>query len=198
VHGANFETILRGGEKCSILGGWYLSPWSRSILEDNVIDGLILDTMWQVLRQSVTALVMAVYCNVGVPLGFSFGVAETVELYQQQYAAFAELFAIDTRQYIVESDQGSALRALCVRNGQTQLIGLRCFLVFLKLKEFSVSVGNLVKCRTESEFETLKALYIGEFRSVTDQKRHGLLLRTLKKAGLTYADGTILLVDEQR
>jgi hypothetical protein len=65
--------------------------------------------------------------------------------------------------------------------------------VSLKLKEFSVPVGNLVKCRTESELETLKALYEGEFRSVTDQKRHGLLFRTFKKVGLTYADGTILI-----
>jgi hypothetical protein len=131
---------------------------------------------------------MAVYGNVGVPLGFSFDVAETTELYQQQYIAFAELFAIGLRQYVVESDQGSALRALCARNGQTQLICLRHFLVSLKLKEFSVPVGNSVKYQTESEFQTLKALYEAEFRSVTDQKRHGLLLQTLKKAGLAYDD----------
>jgi hypothetical protein len=97
VHGDNFETVLRDSETYSILGGWYLSPWSRSILEDNAIDGLILDTTWHVLRQYVTALIMAVYCKVGVPLGFSFGVAETVELYQQQYTSFAEVFAIDLR-----------------------------------------------------------------------------------------------------
>jgi hypothetical protein len=119
VHGDNFETVLRDGEKHSILGGWYLSPWSCSILEDNAIDGLIPHTTWHVLRQYVTALVMAVYCNVGVPVGFSFGVAETVELCQQQYTAFAELFAIDMRQYVIKSDQDSALRALCARNGQT-------------------------------------------------------------------------------
>jgi hypothetical protein len=198
VHGDNFETVLSDDEKYSIMGGWYLSLWSRSILEDDAIDGLILDTMWHVLCQYVTALVMAIYCNVGVPLGFSFGVTETVKLDQQQYAAFAEFFAINLRQYVVESDQGSALRTLCARNGQTQLIRLRHFLVYLKLKEFSVPVGNLVKCWTASEFETLKALYEMEFRSVTDQKRHGLLLWTLKKAGLTYADGIILIVDEQR
>jgi hypothetical protein len=141
---------------------------------------------------------MAVYCDVGVRLGFSFGIAETVELYQQQYTTFAELFAIDLRQYVVESDQGSALRALCARNGQTQLICLRHFLVSLKFKEFNVLVGNLVKCRTESEFETLKALYEGEFHSVADQKRRGLLFWTLKKAGLTSPDGTILIADKQR
>jgi hypothetical protein len=116
------------------------------------------------------ALVMAVYCNVGIPLGFSFGVAETVELYQQQCPAFADLFVIDLRQYVVESDQGSALCALCARTGQTQLICLRQFLVSLRLKEFRVFVGNLVKYRTESEFETLQAIYEGEFRSVTGQK----------------------------
>jgi hypothetical protein len=104
VHGDRFETVLRDGEKYSILGWWSLSPWSRLILEDKAIDQLILDTTWHALRQYVAALVLAVYGNVGVLLGFSFDVAETVELYRQQYIAFAELFAIDLRRYVVESD----------------------------------------------------------------------------------------------
>jgi hypothetical protein len=43
----------------------------------------------------VTAIIMAVYCNVGIPLAFAFGVAETKELYEQLYTAFTRLFGID-------------------------------------------------------------------------------------------------------
>jgi hypothetical protein len=140
---------------------------------------------------------MAICSNVGVPLGFSIGVAENMELYQQQYTAFAELFAIDLRQYAVESNQGSAFRALCTRNGQTELICLPHFSLF-KTQGIQCSCRELGKMSAESEFETLKTLYEGEFRGVTDQKPYGFLLRTLKKAGLTFVDGTILIVDEQR
>jgi hypothetical protein len=78
----------------------------------------MLDTTWRVLRQYVTAILMAVYRNVGIPHGFAFAVAETVELYQEHYTAFERLFTIDLRRYILESDQGSALCALCARHGQ--------------------------------------------------------------------------------
>jgi hypothetical protein len=42
----------------------------------------MLDMTWHVLRQYVTAIIMAAYCNVSVPLGFVFGAAEVVELYE--------------------------------------------------------------------------------------------------------------------
>jgi hypothetical protein len=95
IPGERFEVVVRGGEEYSILRGCYVSPWGRSILQDNEIDGLVLDTTWHVLRQQVTAIIMGAYCNVGVPLAFAFGVAETRELSEHRYTAFAELFGID-------------------------------------------------------------------------------------------------------
>jgi hypothetical protein len=159
---------------------------------------MMLDTTWHVIRQDVTTIVMALYVNVGVPLGFAFGVAETMELYQQHDDAFTELFGIDLSRCTLESDQGSALSALCTRHGQIQLICLRHFLLSLKPKEFSLAVGILVKFRTQDEFESLARMYEVEFRNVRDQKRLDLLACTFKRAGLAFIAGEIVIKDERR
>jgi hypothetical protein len=157
------------------------------------IDGLMLDTTWHVLRQYVTSLLMAVYRNVAVPLGFTFGVAETVDLYNQHYGAFAQLFGFELQKYILKSDQGSTLSPFCQLKEQRQLFCLRHFLLSLKRKEFNLAAGNLGKCRTEDEFVALRSMYEGKFAPVTgfdpEPPRRKLLLRTLKKAGLTYREG---------
>jgi hypothetical protein len=56
-------------------------------------------------------------------------------------------------------------------------------------------VGNLVKCRTAREFDLLKEAYEEEFVSVTDASRGQLLDKTLRKAGLCYADHKITIVN---
>jgi hypothetical protein len=82
VPGEGFAEVMRDGEQYSILRGCSVSPWALPMLTDHVTDPLMLDTTWRVLRQYGTAIVMAVYGNVGIPLGFAFGVAETIELYE--------------------------------------------------------------------------------------------------------------------
>jgi hypothetical protein len=122
-----FEKVDRNGVDHSILRGCYLSPWACSILRDNALDGLMLDTTWMVIREYVTSILMGVYRNVGIPLGFAFSLGETTELYEQHYRAFADLFGLDLSQYILESDQGAALCAICAAKHQTQLFRLRHF-----------------------------------------------------------------------
>jgi hypothetical protein len=141
---------------------------------------------------------MAVYCNVGVPLAFAFGVAETKGLYEQLYAEFMRLFQIDLSRYIVLSDQGIALRALCADHNQRQLFCLRHFLHSLKMKTFSLAVANLVKCRNQVEFDSLRQLYEDEFRTVTNPSLQALLKRTLNKAGLDWAEERIVIKDETK
>jgi hypothetical protein len=75
---------------------------------------------------------------------------------------------------------------------------LRHFLLSLKLKEFSLPVGNLVKARSEQEFTILKQLYEVEFSEIGDARRADLLRRTLKKAGLCFTGAEIVIEDEQR
>jgi hypothetical protein len=141
---------------------------------------------------------MPVFRNAGIPLGFTFGVAETAELYEQHYAAFRELFDLDLSTYVLESDQGAALTSLCPRHGQLHLFCRRHFLLSLKLKEFRLPVGNLVKCRSEAEFARLKVLYAAEFRGVIQPKRRDLLRSTWHKAGLSFTGGEIVIADEPR
>jgi hypothetical protein len=115
------------------------------------------------LQRLVTTIIMAVYRNMAVSLGFTFGAAETVGLYEQHFGAFNALVGIDLSYCILESDQGSALCSLCTSKGQDRLSCLRHFLLSLKQKEFSCQIGNIVKCRAEDEFENLRRIYKAEF-----------------------------------
>jgi hypothetical protein len=46
-----FERLIHGEDEFSILHGWYVSPWTQSILKRNSVDGLMLDTTWKVIRK---------------------------------------------------------------------------------------------------------------------------------------------------
>jgi hypothetical protein len=109
------------------------------------VDGLVLDTTWKVIRKCVTTIIMAVDRNVKVPLGFTFGAAETVEFYEQHFGVFNGLFGIEASHYILRSDHGSALYSLCRSKAQVQLFCLRHFLLSLKQKESSGQIVNLVE-----------------------------------------------------
>jgi hypothetical protein len=131
-------------------------------------------------------------------LGFTFGMAETMKLYQRHYTALAPLFEIDLARCTVKSDQGSPRCAFCARNGQTQLICVRCFRLSWKTKELSLTIGNVTHCWTGDEFASLVTLYGEEFRSVPDQRQRDLLSRTLNGAGFALMPGTIGIGDERR
>jgi hypothetical protein len=69
-------------------------------------------------RKYLTTIIMAVYRNVGVPLGFAFDTAESVELYEQHFGAFNHLFKIDLSHYVLDLDQSLALCWPCQSKGQ--------------------------------------------------------------------------------
>jgi hypothetical protein len=189
-----FELIHSQGESYSILHGWYIAPWARDILTKNSIDGLLLDTTWRVMRDYVTVILMAVLYNVGIPIALAFGPGETTELYEQIYEAFQNRFGIDLGTFPLESDQGSALATLCRKHQQIHLLCLRHFLVSLKQRRFSLQVGNLVKCRSEMEFQTLKDVYQSEFSEIIGDARKELN-QTLAKAGLGFNGFEIVIID---
>jgi hypothetical protein len=45
------EPFISDGIEYSILSGSYLTPWAPSVLIENEIDGLIMDTTWNVMGQ---------------------------------------------------------------------------------------------------------------------------------------------------
>jgi hypothetical protein len=68
------------------------------------VDELMFDMTWKVIRKYVTAIVMAVYRNVRIPLPFAFGLAEAIELYEQHDGAFMDLVGIDPSRDILDTD----------------------------------------------------------------------------------------------
>jgi hypothetical protein len=108
------------------------------------------------MRQYVTAIMVAVSHNTAIPLAFAWGRVEDSDLYELFFSAFSEEFEIDLSSFLLESDQGSGLAKFCRKHGFTQRFCLRHFVATLKDRVFSVFVNQLVKTRTETEFDVLR------------------------------------------
>jgi hypothetical protein len=104
-----------------------------------------MDTTFRVIRQYYTAILIAVSCNVGIPLAISFGLRESIELYDTVYQIFDRGFETKLKDYILEFDQGSAMKAVGVRHPR-HLFCLRHMLKSLHTKgcgRFASLVGNI-------------------------------------------------------
>jgi hypothetical protein len=89
-----------------------LSALVAAALVNNDIDEFILDTTFKVIRQYHTAILLAIIQNVGLPLGFSFGPQESIDLYDHFYTTFRDELGIDLTRYVLLSDQGAALKTI--------------------------------------------------------------------------------------
>jgi hypothetical protein len=136
------------GSRWSIDSGIWVHPLAPSILTENEIDGIVLDTTFKVIRLYYTAILVAVYHNVGIPIAFTFGGGETEDLYNTFSVTFQELFGIDLKKYILESDQGSALKKIG-KNYRRHLFCLRHVLKNLEKTcgRWATLGGNLIRCR---------------------------------------------------
>jgi hypothetical protein len=140
---------------------------------------------------------MAVFHNVGIAIAVAFGATECIELYENFYTAFRELFQIDLARYYLASDQGPALMSIGKRD-PCPLLCLRHFLVSLKQKQFSLHVGQLVKDQSLDEARCLKEASEARFRAVTSPVERQLRVKTLGKAGLGLTDDQITIGDPHR
>jgi hypothetical protein len=186
----------------SILSGYWVSPLAESILRENEIDGLIMDTTFRVMRQYYTAILVAVRHNVGIPLAISFGPRESVELYNTFYEVFDHEFHINLAGYILESDQGSALKAVG-KHHPRHLFCLRHVLKSLHSKDcgrFASLVGNLISARSERELDLLYEIYTPDFAAVYREAGAEKLQleKCLKKVGRGFVDGVITFTDSDR
>jgi hypothetical protein len=70
-----FEIFQDNDKVYSIMKGIYISPFAESLFNDNkdLVDGLMMETRWKVLRLYVTSILMLVMCNAGIPVSFAFG-----------------------------------------------------------------------------------------------------------------------------
>ena len=182
-----------------IVSGVYVAPWTKSLFEhgnSDLIAGFLLDTTWKVMAQYVTCILMGCAYNIGLPLAFGFGKSETKDLYTELLVKFQESTGVDLRAKIIESDQGTALKAAIKEFDMIHLACLRHLLVSLQYNEYSFIVSQLVSCTTSAEIEQVKNVMCEEY-SHLPKKQKDVLNVALKKIGWTYTD-TPHIVDEER
>jgi hypothetical protein len=125
-----------------------------------------MDTTWRIIRLYVASILTVVIGNLEIQIAFSFGPVKDTRLYDTFYTTLRELFDFDLSAYIIEFDQGSALRAICTKCQNAHLMCLRHLLVALGRGLFADEIGNLVRCRCDTDFERVKVLYEQLFASV--------------------------------
>ena len=193
------ETIKYNGVDHYIIGGVYISPFAQSILlSDDIIKGLLLDTTWKVMPMYVTSIIMASTMNIGIPIGFAFGSGEDKSLYERHFKAFSEQCGIDLSKFVIESDQGSALKAVCDDNFAEHLACLRHLLVSLRYSPYSYAVGELLKCTSLLDHNNALTEFSNRFAKITDANDLKELNNVLEKIGMNFADGSINLVNQKR
>ena len=183
-------SLQHNGKTYSILGGIYISPFSKSICDEQnkgIVDGLLMDATWKTINCYVTSILMMSVCNVGIPIGFSFGPGETKELYSMFYDAFEDVIHIDLKKYVIESDGGSALTAITVEKGQFQLMCHHHYLRGLKTTEFSQQIGAITSCKCKIDLEILLKKYSEEFATYeNDEEKFALIQKTLATCGMHF------------
>jgi hypothetical protein len=186
---ARFEAITWDGKHCSIVKGIYVAPFAYSLLRDSedLVAGILMDTTWQIIRLPEASILTGVTGNVGIPMALSFGPAENTELYKAFYLTFRNLFDLDLSTYIVEPDQGSALRSLYARYHNLHLVCLRHLLVRLGRKPFSWEISNLVRHRCRVDFDRLTERYEALFVTMKAPE-DGIPKKSLGKVGLAFSD----------
>ena len=153
-----------------------------------------MDATWKTIDCYVTSILMMSVCNVGIPIGFSFGPGETKELYSMFYDAFDEVINIDLKKYVIESDGGSALTAITVEKEQFQLMCHHHYLRGLKTTEFSQQVGAITSCKCKIDLKLLLKKYSEEFALYeNDEDKFAQIQKTLATCGMHFNSETKMI-----
>jgi hypothetical protein len=185
----------------SVLQGCYITQYAQYLLIRNrdLVDGLITDAIWKIIRSCVTSILMLSIANVAIHVALAMGPKEDRALYEVFHTVVREELGISLEDYIV-SDQGSAFRAICNRHRSEQFFCLSHFLVSLKLKVWSDEIGNLVRCRVLSDFQRFCATYEIRFAEALLSPQSPVARRLLKMLGrveLSFDMGRITIQDSQ-
>ena len=187
------------GRRYYIIGGVYISPFAKSILQSgDTVKGILLDTTWKVMPMYVTSIIMAATMNIGIPLGFAFGSGEDKKLYEKHFEAFSQQTGINLARFVIESDQGSALKAICDEKSITHLACLRHFLVSLHYSAYSYVAGELVKCASSSDLQKAISSFNENFSEIQTDAELKELNAVLNKIGMQFKDSKIQIIDQKR
>ena len=155
-----------------VMSGTFLNPYASSIVRETRAAGLLLDTTWKLMQHYVVSIPTVVINNVGLPLGFSFGLIEDSEIFNSFFNYFEKNYNFKITNYlnVCESDQGTGLRKAVKEQGMTHLKYLRHMLVNIGKKRFSEQIGNLISVSSNKDFEELKKLHTDLWLEITDEK----------------------------
>ena len=195
----NLPTMKINNELYTILDGIYISPFVLSLFKkrEDLIHGLLMDTTWKIINKFVTSILMISIRNVGFPIAYAFGPAEDKVLYEKFIKQFKDLFDIDLKGYIVQSDQGSALKSVCDAF-KNHIACLRHFLVSLKAKPFSFQIGQIIKCKCIKDLNAILMQYSEDFAKIEDPSLKKQLDQTLEKIGMIYKNGVLVIANQNK
>ena len=141
-----------------------------------------------------------IFCNIGVPIGFTFSIVEDTFIFKDFFDTFQNSYRFKIKDYIkvIESDQGKPLRSFVKGEGFQHLICLRHLLSSLGKSQFSYKIGYLVSAVNQYDLEELKKTYSQSWKQIKNQKELDKLKRLLKKLGFIFDDEKIKISDEKR
>jgi hypothetical protein len=153
------------------------------------------------MHQYYTAILVVVSQNVGIPLAISVVPGESIELSYTFYHVFDSKFGTKLKDYILESDQGSALKAVGAHHPR-HLLCLQHVLKSLRTKDcgrFAPLVGNLISAHLEKELRVLRRIYTLDFAMVCAEGENveARLRRCLKKVRLLFVNDEIISMDQE-
>ena len=187
-----------------IISGVYISPWCKSLFEDNpsLIQGFLLDTTWTMLPFYVTSIIMGCCYNTGIPLAFSFGHSENIGQYSELLSCLVNKCNITLQGKYLESDQGTALKAVCSKFKMINLACLRHLCVSLHYSPETYYIVELIKALTEEQLINIKLRMIEQYNTLFngDEKHDNQIMNningSLKKVGLFFTKNDIAIIDE--
>jgi hypothetical protein len=192
IDNTNFEIISKDEKQFSLIEGVYFTSFAYSILAQNKIQCIILDTTFRLLPHYVSSFLFIVIQNVGIPIGMSFTKTELKRTYQLFYENFYKYHRYNLKIHPVLSDQGSALISFCTEEQISQYFCQWHLLHKMGLKQFTFDVSLIIKASTEKELTKVKSILENVWSNIcTDEAKFQKLNKNLKKIGLTFSENKI-------
>ena len=155
----NYPKISYKSENWYIISGMYILPYAKSLVEDNQINGYLLDTTFLIMSYFDTSIIMASIFNTGMALGYSFTRTGESKSFNLLFDNLNSKCGISFDKKVIETDQGTALSSTITAHEMIHLKCLRHILKKLWPNLYSYHMKQLMECCTEFEFKkTLKEL----------------------------------------
>jgi hypothetical protein len=147
----------------SVIKGCDVIPFMPALFTRNqhLIDGMLMDATWKIIRVSVASIFILSMCNVGIPVMLGIGPKEDKVFYETFHTILQDDFNINLNSYCAGSDQGITLRAVCICHENQPFLCLRHFPVSLKRKIWNHEAGTLIRCRVRDGFQRVCTAFCG-------------------------------------